>query len=314
MAFPRAAGVPDYTRAGRSKYIPEIWSGKLIEKLYKATIFAAISNTDYQGEIKNQGDTVIIRQIGNVTINDYTAGQKLNYERLESTAVELKIDKGKYFAFTCDDVMAYQSDIKLMNEWSRDAAEQMKIVIDAEQLKALTYGTNGVFPGAVENAGIAAGLISKGYNLGVFGAPVQITKANVIDYIIDCGSVLDEQNVPESGRWMAIPSWIANMIKKSDLKDASLTGEESTLPNGRIGKIDRFTMYLSNNLFSITDGAFTGYYCPFGTNAALTFAAQITKMESLRAESTFGDLVRGLNVYGSAVLRPESVGLLYARK
>ena len=324
MSLTRAAGYPDYgpRNTGASRYIPEIWAGKLIEKFYKATVFADISNTDYQGEIKSQGDTVILRQIGNVTINDYAIGQKLNYERLESTSIELKIDKGKYFAFTCDDVTAYQADIKIMNEWSKDAAEQMKITIDAQLLKELTYGptaTAGTFPGHASNTGATAGVISSSFNLGTLGVAgagtsIQITKTNVLEYIIDCGTVLDEQNIPESNRWMVIPSWMANMIKKSDLKDASLTGEASTLSNGRIGKIDRFTLYLSNNLYSQSDGTFTAYCIPFGINLGMAFAAQITKMETLRAESTFGDLVRGLNVYGHKVIKPEAIGLIYAHK
>jgi hypothetical protein len=49
MAYPRAAGHPDYTNSGASRFIPEIWSGKLQEKFYKSTVFASISNTDYEG-------------------------------------------------------------------------------------------------------------------------------------------------------------------------------------------------------------------------------------------------------------------------
>jgi hypothetical protein len=49
MTLARAAGHPDYSNSGASRYIPEVWSGKLIDKLYKATVFAAITNTDYQG-------------------------------------------------------------------------------------------------------------------------------------------------------------------------------------------------------------------------------------------------------------------------
>ncbi len=90
--------------------------------------------------------------------------------------------------------------------------------------------------------------------------------------------------------------------------------DSDVIRNGRIGRIGRFTIYLSNNLYSATDGAFTAYYCLFGTNAAITFAAQMTKMETLRAESTFGDLIRGLNVYGFKIVKPEALGLLYCRK
>ena len=46
MAFPRAAGQPDYSRGGASEFIPEIWSGKWLEKFYDATFLTEISNTD----------------------------------------------------------------------------------------------------------------------------------------------------------------------------------------------------------------------------------------------------------------------------
>lgn len=215
------------------------------------------------------------------------------------------------FGFTCDDVDAYQSDLKLMNTFSADAAEQMKIAIDSDVLDTVSASSDL----NSSNKGATAGTISSSYNLGASGAPIQITKTNVLEYIVDCGSVLDEQNVPETGRWMVIPSWFANQIKKSDLKDASMTGEgSSVLRNGRLGILDRFTLYQSNNLYSATDGSFTAYYVLFGTNDAISFASQMTKMETLRAESTFGDLVRGLNVYGFKIVRPECLGLLYCRK
>jgi len=313
MSVARVAGHPDYSNDGASRFIPELWAGKLIEKFYMSTIWAAISNTNYEGLIKDQGDTVIIRNTPTLTINDYQKGQKLNYERPETTAIELLIDKGKYFAFTCDDIDAYQSDVKLMNVFSDDAAEQMKIAIDSEVLDNLTpIGTTDLH---ASNIGATAGHLSAGFNLGASGAPVQITKSNVLEYIVDCGTVLDEENVPETGRWIVIPAWFANLLSKSDLKDASMLGESSTiLRNGRIGIIDRFTVYRSNNLYSVADGSFTAYSVPFGTNAAITFAAQMTKMETLRAESTFGDLVRGLNVFGYKIVKPEALGILYCRK
>lgn len=311
MAITRVAGSPDYTNAGASRFIPEIWSGKLVEKFYTATVFAAISNTEYQGEIKDQGDTIIIRATPDITINDYEKGQKLNYERPESTAIEMTIDKAKYFAFTCDDIDAYQSDIKLMNKFSEDAAEQMKIAIDSTILDGVSASSDL----NSYNKGATAGKISSSYNLGASGAPVQITKSNVLEYIVDCGTVLDEQNIPETGRWMVVPAWFANLLSKSDLKDASMLGEsQSVLRNGRLGIIDRFTIYRSNNLYSATDGSYTAYYVLFGTNAAISFASQMTKMESLRAESTFGDLVRGLNVFGYKIVNDEALGLLYCRK
>lgn len=309
MAFPRVSGHPDYSSTGSIKFIPAIWSGKLIEKYYDATVLTAISNTDYAGEIKSQGDTVIIRTTPTTTINDYVKGQKLNYERLESTPIELLIDKGKYWGFTVDRVDKYQSDINLLDNWATDASEQMKISIDTQVLGSVYADVH------LKNKGATAGVKSSAFNLGALTTAIAVTKSNILDYIVDCGTVLDEQNVPETGRWMVVPPWFVGMVKKSDIKDASLTGDSaSPLRNGRIGMIDRFTVYSSNNISSATDTGATCYQTLFGTKAAITFAAQITETESLKAESTFGDLVRGLNVYGYKVIKSEAMGVLYCRK
>src|SRR6187399_1707251 len=121
MAFPQATAslpapliYPTGSAANGLKaagFIPEIWSGKLVEKFYDATVLAAISNTDYEGEIKNQGDTVKIRTKPTVTIKDYKADGLLELERPKGSVIDLLIDKGKYFNTILDDVMEVQSDI-----------------------------------------------------------------------------------------------------------------------------------------------------------------------------------------------------------
>ncbi len=307
MALDKVAGFPAYESGSASQFIPAIWSGKLQVKFYDATVLTQISNTDYEGEIKNQGDKVIIRVIPSVTIRNYVKGQALVVERPESEAIELLIDKGKYWDVAMDDVSAKQADIAWLDKFSTDATEQMKISIDTDVLAAIPAQV------AAANKGATAGRISSAFNLGAAGAPVQITKANVLDYIVDCGTVLDEQNVPETGRFMVIPAFVAGLIKKSDIKDASLSGDgTSVMRNGRIGIIDRFNTYMSNNVpYTVGDLA---YSMIFGTKAGLTFASQIVKTEKLRSEHAFEDIVRGLNVFGHKVVKSEALGILYAKK
>ena len=137
----------------------------------------------------------------------------------------------------------------------------------------------------------------------------------VIGGIVTVGTVLDEANCPESGRFLVIPAWMAGLIKKSDLKDASLSGDgTSIMRNGRLGMIDRFTLYMSHNLNVVTDGSFRAFSCVAGTKMGLTFASQMTEMESIRAESTFGNVIRGLQVYGFRVVKPEALAKLYVRQ
>jgi hypothetical protein len=312
MAGPvRDAGHPNYSSISGPGFIPSVWSGKLVEKLYQSTCFAEISNTDYEGEIKQKGDSVLIRTTPSIVIKDYEVGGGLTYEKPTSDKVELQIDQAKYFAFEVNDVDAYQSDLSLMDNWSDDGGQQMKIHID-EDINAYAYTE-----AAAENAGATAGAKSGALNLGVAGAPVAITKANIMDVLVDCGTAMDEQNVPDTGRYLLLPPWMNGMLKKSDLRDASIMGDAtSVFRNGKVGMLDRFMVYINNGLSTVTDGTTNRQATNviFGHKKALTFASQMTNMETLPNPSDFGKLIRGLNVYGRKVIDPNAIGHLYAER
>lgn len=315
MSIAVAAGTPSYsnTPSGTRTYIPEIWSGKLIEKFYDATVLAAISNTDYEGEIKKMGDKVKIRTRPTATIGDYTRGNPITYQKPDGTVIDLDIDRGKYYAAEVDDVSKTQSDVNALNEWATDASEQMKIAIDTDVLGTVYAQA------AAANKGANAGRLSGNINLGAAGAAVGITKANVLDFLVDMGTVLDEQNIPEQGRYVVIPAWMAGLIKKSDLKDASISGDgTSIMRNGRLGMIDRFTLYMSNLLprAAGTGGqaALNCFHILAGHAKALTFASQMTEMETLRHQDYFADLMRGLQVYGFKVINPVALVDAYIYK
>lgn len=302
MSYPTAGGRPNYG----GNFIPEIWSGKLIENFYDATVLAAISNTDYEGEIRNMGDTVNIRTTPEITIKTYVKGQTLSVENPDKPKIQLLIENGEYFACIEDDVDKVQSDIQLMDTWSKDASERMKIKIDQRVLTDILPGISAL------NKGASAGRISGNINLGTTATPAALTKDGVaassiavIDYLVDMGTVLDEANCPEGDRFVVIPAKMAGMIKKSDLKDASLTGDgTSILRNGRIGMIDRFTVYMSHNLNVAAGGKFS---LIAGHKMGFTFASQMTEMETIRSETTFGNIIRGLQVYGYKVVKPEAL-------
>jgi hypothetical protein len=300
MSYPVSPGRPNYS----GNFIPEIWSGKLIENFYDATVLAAISNTDYEGEIRQFGDTVNIRTTPEITIRDYVKGQTLTVENPDKPKIQLVIDKGEYFACVEDDVDKVQSDINLMDTWSKDASERMKIKIDQRVLTDLLPDV------AATNKGATAGEQSASFNLGTSGSPLTVTKdgaggtTSVIDLIVDMGTVLDEANAPEADRFLVIPAKMAGLIKKSELKDASLTGDSmSVVRNGRLGMVDRFTIYVSHNL-NVSSGK---YSIIGGHKMGFTFASQMTNMETIRSESTFGDIIRGLQVYGYKVVKGEAL-------
>jgi hypothetical protein len=295
-------------------FIPTLWSSKLNAKFYAATVFGEIANTDWEGEIKNKGDKVIINNIPSITISDYVAGAGLSYEVPTPNTIEMPVDKGKSFAFQVNDVLAHQSQPALMNMFTDDASEQMKVSVDATVLA-------GVFDqGAAANMGATAGVRSASYNLGTDDAPVALSGSNILSLLTSLSGVLDEQNVPESGRWLVIDPATRQWLMQSNLAQAQFMGDSSSMiRNGRIGQIDRFTVYVSNQLPTAAAGEDWVGDADVGTakrraimaghRTAITFASQMSKVEMLKNPNDFGDYCRGLNIFGYKVIKPESLAL-----
>lgn len=375
-AYAGSSATPAYSGI----FIPAVWSGKFVEKFYDATVLGAIASTDYEGEIRNFGDTINIRTNPSITVQAYTTDQALSVQRPSSNLVTLGINQGAYFNTVLDDVFEIQSDVDLLSNWADNASEQMKVYVDTAVLAVTSIGnlvdgaaTIIVSGGGANNMAFPAGRLSKSINLGastnsvIFyltakysGAPLwlgrqagtaasgatyygvaagttpnlpgagfaAVSPRAILDFIIDCGLVLDEQRCPETGRWIVLPAWAAAMVKRSAFQQAYLTGDSVSIArNGRLGMIDRFTVYVSN-LLPIGTGAGAGtagatsaaaaglgatlavgeYAVYFGHSLGLTFASQMTKVETLRSESTFGTLMRGLQVWGFQVINPTIVG------
>lgn len=309
-------------------FIPTLWSSKLNAKFYAATVFGEIANTTWEGEISGMGDKVIINQIPDIAISTYVPGAGLTYQVPTPSVLELQIDQGKYFAFQVNDLLAMQSQPKLMDTFSNDASMQMKIQVDSNVI----YNT---FTGAAAaNKGAAAGIKSGNYNLGAEGTPFQLgaSSTSAVSLITSLAAVLDEQSVPETDRFLLISPADRQVLMNSNMSQAYLTGDsQSILRNGKIGMIDRFTVYVSNqlpwlaasgtqwqpgagaatesSLISATTNANKRRAIIAGHKAGITFASNMTKLETVRNPSDFGDFIRGVNVYGFKVVKPEALAL-----
>ena len=281
MAYSTSSGSFSFA-AGENHFIPEVFSKKLQAKFYAQTMLSEVTTNEYEGEISGLGNKVNIRTVPAVSVADYTGS--ISYSDVTSSTIELNIDKAKSYAFKVDDILKEQADIDFLNEAASDAAQNMKIAIEQD-----------VF------ANVAAGSSLTDIN----ATPANITSSTVLGHILDAGQQLDENNIPEEGRFMIINPAVATLLKQSELRQAYLTGDNvSPLRNGFIGTVDRFNMYVSNNL-STAAGVTSGLY---GHPKAIAYASQMTNTETVRLESSFGDGVRGLAVYGYKVILPTAIG------
>lgn len=201
MAVPVSAGFPQQSGI----LIPEVWSGKLLVKFYAACVMAALCNTDYEGEIKQKGDKVIIRTTPDIEIYDYAKGQTLNIQRPQPGTLEFPIERAKYWNVHIDSIDKFQADINFLEDWTRDAAQQLKIAWEREFLADIYADAHA------SNKGTTAGKISANLNLGAAGSSAIVVgngsgEVTPIQFLLMLSQVLDEQDVPEEDRKVVVPA------------------------------------------------------------------------------------------------------------
>lgn len=270
-----------------NNFIPEIWSAELLQSFLKATKFAspAVVNRDYEGDIAQAGDTVHITSISRPTIAAYAKGGTLTYEDLTDAGRVLTVDQAYEFSFKIDDIDKRQSANggRLMAEAAREAGAGLAENAD-------TYVQT-----IMESDVAAANKV---------GATAITTSALAVSRLVAHKQLLDENNVPQEGRYTIVPSWFHSLLVLDDrfmAYDASTNG--GRLLNGAVGRALGFEIIQANYALSAGDD----WYVYSGHPSAVTFADQINDVEAVRLQTTFGDGLRGLHLYGAKVIRPTAI-------
>lgn len=272
-------------------FIPEIWSAKMLVSLKKSLVFGqpSVVNRDYEGEIRNQGDTVRIRSMSRPTIGTYSKGSTtISPEQLTDAQRSLVIDQAKYFAFEVDDIDAAQSaggelDTALTEAvyGLRDTADQFIAALYTGADSANQIGTVSVTTAAL--------------------AYTQLRKLSV---------KLDEANVPQEGRFVVVPPWYHGLLLEDDrFVRVDASGSDQGLRNGIVGRALGFDVLKSNNAPFVTGD---DYAVIAGHPMAISFAEQIMKVEAYRPQDAFSDAVKGLYVYGAKLVRSSAIATVVA--
>lgn len=274
-------------------FIPELWSARLLYALDNAHIAANLVNRDYEGLIRQQGDTVHINTIGPVTVDDYTRNTDIeDPEVLTTTEQTLVIDQAKYFNFQVDDVDAAQSAGDLMDAAMARAAYALNDASDTYLLSVIASGADS------------------GNVIGS-SAAVSLTASNVYENIVALRTKLDKANVPTGGRFIVVPPEVYALLLLDDrfVKATDAGTANATLLNGEVGRVAGFTVYMSNN----TPYTSETWSIPAGVATATTYAEQIVSTEAYRLEKRFADAVKGLHVYGAKVTDGKQLAVLKAK-
>lgn len=292
-----------------SYFLPAVYSKKVLNFFRKSSVAEAITNTDYAGEITAYGDTVRIIKEPVITVYQYERGQDVTQTKLTDQEVNLVVDTANAFKFIVDDIETSMSHVNFKEVASSSAAYALRDAFDEGVIAAMFAGVPAASPnhilGSDSATDLAAGTFDGTGNLDIGYASGEHDPIDVLSHM---ARLLDEQNVPEEGRWfLANPEFYEQLVQSnSKLISSDFNAGQGSIRNGLVssGKLRGFDMYKTNNIAATTNAAGK---CIAGHISATCTAQTIVNTEVIRDPSSFGDIVRGLHVYGAKVLRGEAL-------
>ena len=265
-------------------FIPTVWSETLLQSLDKEYVGVMHCNRDFEGDIRNLGDSVIINTIGPISVFDYNPDTDMQApEALNNSAVvTLDIDRAKAFCFQLDDVDRAQAKPGLMQAAMKEAACALAEEADKYVYSLYTQCSD-------EN------VITRG----------GINSDDMVDIVIEARTILMQNNVNSNTE---VVLEVSPVIAAEILQAKILTGNDNdaALSNGYLGNFVGFEVYVSNNIAN-SDGY---YHCFARTKRAIAFAEQLQSVEAFRPEKRFADAVKGLHLYGAEVICPNEMVVL----
>ena len=290
-----------------SFFLPSVYSKKVLNFFRKSSVIEAITNTDYSGEISAFGDSVNIIKEPVISVSAYTRNTDTTETRLTDAETSLVVDSANAFKFIVDDIEKNMSHVNFKEVASSSAAYALKDAYDAAVLATMFAGVPASAPNHILGADSATDL-DAGVMDGAGNIDLGQSETDPLDVMARMARLLDEQNVPEEGRWFVASPDFYEVLGQSSSKLLSVdyNAGQGSIRNGLVssGKLRGFDMYKSNNIAATTNAAGK---CMAGHISSTATANTILSTEVLRDPTSFGDIVRGLHVYGAKVLRGEAI-------
>ncbi|MBX3281178.1 MAG: P22 coat protein - protein 5 domain protein [Acidobacteria bacterium] len=278
-------------------FIPTVWASRLLVALEESLVYgqARVVNRDYEGDIREAGNTVKIASVGEVAVDDYVKNSDINDPtELTDTELTLTIDQAKYFNFYVDRIDQAQQNVNVLDYAMRRSAWKLREYADAFIASAMSAAVTG--PNTI----------------GTTGTPRVPTKTDAYEYLVDLGTLLDESNTPVEGRFVVVPAWFHGLLLKDDrFVNSGSTRSDRRLANGAVGEAAGFEILKSNN---VPNDAGAKFRIIAGHSIATSYVEQILEIDTFKPEKRFGDAVKGLHVYGAKVVNANALAMLIANK
>ena len=303
MAFSSVSG---NSNLPNGNFSPIIYSQKVQKFFRTASVIEAITNTDYAGEIENFGDTVNIIKEPVITVSAYSRGAVVDTQDITDDQIQLVVDQANAFSFKVDDIEERHSHINFESVATSSGAYALKNEYDKNVIAAMVAGVSSSSPDHVLGADSGSG---QDQDVG-FGS----SEVDPVDTISKHNRLLNAADVPEENRWfLAGPEFVEQLGQANSKLMSDTSGDAKPLRNGKVidGKIMNMDVYMTNNFAASST---SNFFKVLGGHMSSTCTANhIAKIEVIRHQESFSDVVRGLHVFGRKVLRDNALVLSHIK-
>lgn len=310
-------------------WVPEIFSKNVLMRFRRESVAEGITNSDYFGEISNFGDSVNIIKEPTITIGNYSRGQTMASTPFQDEQLTLVLDQAHQYQFEVDDLEDKLAHVNWEGLANGAATYNMKMAYDLNILAYIenqmgrvffenkdkanpAHDKHGIFVrvgDATRTTNIAADTTQSAAVTELKLDSYKVTNTgtgtgeiNPLNLIAKMALYLDKHDVPEEGRFLVVAPEFIELLSDVDSKliNIDYRGGTTSLKNGLVAEdIRGFKVYKTNNA---TPGFLLG-----GHMSAVASANSLIKTETFRSTTTFADVVRGLHVFGRAIVREESL-------
>lgn len=270
------------------KFKANVMAAKIIEERDRVAVFPSLTNREYEGIVKNVGDTVTIKGAGKIAMTSSSDGKPIQLSDpvvIEGTNAILSIKEQRAFNFMVPDIDSAQGAKGALSVYERQAGVQL----------------------ANEHDKFIAALAADPLAVNLYNSVTQVTNQTILGAIDEAVQKLYENDVPATEKMTMVVSPRFWTLLRQNYVNLD-TDNSDMLKRGALAMYNGVDVKMSNNVYTSNSGA--NDHIILMTGKAIAFVDAITKIEGKRANNYMADEIRGLSLFGAKIIRPKEMIVL----
>ena len=294
-------------------FIPTVWNESLNRALETKLTFAKHTNREYEGDVKQKGDSVRILNVGRPTIHEKTTDDKLELhtnlaapEVVDNSSITMPIKQIRYYNYYVGDIDKVQmlNDGKVMAAYQDETASGLALSID-KYLGQVVLPTAPVLANDFSDSTYGYIKITTGDSVTTSGSEAQ----NVLELLDDIVEAARKKNIPDSEKiYVSLSPKLEKLIRRALI--SVNTDNTETIEGKSYLKYYNLRIEWSNNVKTVA--AVTGQnaayeYLTARSEKAAAYVHAHTHAEPYRPEKGFADAIKGFILFDGMVTRPDEI-------